>query len=52
LLVALDTYIHHFGSRTFTSLGIDTSRQLAANRKLFRQKWGGQEASRYRQPPS
>jgi GT2 family glycosyltransferase len=40
ILVALDTYIHHFGSRTFRGLGIDTRRQLEENFGRFRAKWG------------
>src|SRR5262249_7305197 len=45
---ALDTYIHHVGSRTFAALGIDTEKQLAQNLGLFRDKWGAERASAYR----
>ncbi len=50
LRVAQGVYIHHFGSRTFAGLGIDTAAALAANLERFRAKWGDAEASRYRPP--
>jgi GT2 family glycosyltransferase/predicted Zn-dependent protease len=50
LLVALDVFIHHVGSRTFAGLGIDCHRQLADNHARFRAKWGDQEANRYHLP--
>lgn len=40
LAVADDVYVHHFGSRTFLGLGIDTGRQLRENHDRFRAKWG------------
>jgi GT2 family glycosyltransferase/predicted Zn-dependent protease len=48
LLAAQNVYIHHFGSRTFTALGIDTERQLQENLDRFRAKWGVAEATGYR----
>src|SRR5262249_19837841 len=45
LLVALDVFVHHFGSRTFRALGVDTARQLADNLALFRDKWGAEAAA-------
>ncbi|HKI33740.1 MAG TPA: glycosyltransferase [Gemmataceae bacterium] len=51
LLVALDTYVHHFGSRTFEGLGIDTRRQLQENFERFRDKWGAEHAAGYHLPP-
>jgi GT2 family glycosyltransferase/uncharacterized protein HemY len=50
LLVALDVFIHHFGSRTFAGLGIDCQRQLADNFARFRAKWGDAEADHYHLP--
>jgi GT2 family glycosyltransferase/tetratricopeptide (TPR) repeat protein len=50
LLVAQDVFIHHFGSRTFASLGIDCPRQLEENLRLLRDKWGEREAAGYRLP--
>jgi GT2 family glycosyltransferase/predicted Zn-dependent protease len=50
LLVAQDVYIHHFGSRTFTGLGIDTAKSLRENFQLFHAKWGQQESTGYRMP--
>jgi GT2 family glycosyltransferase/tetratricopeptide (TPR) repeat protein len=41
LAVADGVYVHHFGSRTFLGLGIDTARQLRDNHALFRAKWEG-----------
>jgi GT2 family glycosyltransferase/Flp pilus assembly protein TadD len=52
LRVALDVFVHHFGSRTFHGLGIDPARQLADNLARFRDKWGEAEAAPYRLPPS
>ncbi len=48
LWAAQDVYIHHFGSRTFTGLGIDTERQLLDNFQIFRAKWGDEAAANYR----
>jgi GT2 family glycosyltransferase len=50
LLVALDVFVHHFGSRTFAGLGIDGPGQLRANFERFRAKWGEQECAGYRLP--
>lgn len=50
LLLALDVYVHHFGSQTFKGLGIDTARQLDLNLALYRDKWGPEEAARYGGP--
>src|ERR1700694_4931049 len=52
LLVAQDVYVHHFGSRTFQGLGIDTRRQLEENFERFRAKWGAEYAAGYHLPPS
>ena len=43
-------YIHHFGSQTFKSLGIDTQKQLSDNFLLFGEKWGSEAAAPYRIP--
>lgn len=48
LLVALDTYIHHWGSQTVKSLGIDTQNWLLENHGKFKEKWGEEIAGRYR----
>jgi GT2 family glycosyltransferase/tetratricopeptide (TPR) repeat protein len=50
LLAAQDVYIHHFGSKTFAGLGIDTERQLRENFGRFRDKWGHEAAAFYRFP--
>lgn len=50
LLLALDVFIHHFGSRTFASLGIDCRQQLQENLERFREKWGAARAAGYRLP--
>jgi cellulose synthase/poly-beta-1,6-N-acetylglucosamine synthase-like glycosyltransferase len=39
LLVAQDTYVHHFGSATFQGENIDFSEQLQSNWELFKKKW-------------
>ena len=50
LLVAQDVFIHHFGSRTFQSLGVDCPRRLEENFRRFREKWGAAEAAGYLVP--
>ncbi|TMQ31491.1 MAG: hypothetical protein E6K70_22600, partial [Planctomycetota bacterium] len=47
LFVALGVFVHHFGSRTFAALGIDTHKQLQANFEQFKAKWGADEAAAY-----
>ncbi len=47
LLLALDVYIHHFGSRTFGALGIDCGRQLDENFARFQEKWGPARSAGY-----
>jgi GT2 family glycosyltransferase/predicted Zn-dependent protease len=48
LVVALDVFVHHFGSRTFHGLGIETGPQLSENLERFRAKWGAEAAAGYR----
>jgi GT2 family glycosyltransferase/tetratricopeptide (TPR) repeat protein len=50
LLIAQNVFVHHFGSRTFTGLGIDCSKQLRANLEQFQTKWGPEAAAPYRLP--
>ena len=50
IAVALDCYVHHFGSTTFRALGVDTAAQLAQNLALYQAKWGADEAAKYRAP--
>src|SRR5947209_1469123 len=50
LLVALNVFVHHFGSRTFTGLGIDCPQQLRENFQRFREKWGAEHAAGYHLP--
>jgi GT2 family glycosyltransferase/Flp pilus assembly protein TadD len=52
VLVALDVFIHHFGSRTFMKLGIDPTKQLNENFAKFREKWGESAAAGYCMPES
>jgi GT2 family glycosyltransferase/tetratricopeptide (TPR) repeat protein len=48
LLVAQDVFIHHFGSRTFSGLGVDSRKELEKNFGRFRAKWGDERAAGYR----
>jgi GT2 family glycosyltransferase len=50
LVVPLDVFVHHFGSRTFNALGVDAAGLLQKNLALFREKWGEREAAGYRLP--
>jgi hypothetical protein len=52
LVLALNVFVHHFGSRTFAGLGVDCSRQLRDNFELFRAKWGPGQCKGYRLPPT
>lgn len=47
LAIALDVYIHHFGSRTFTGLGLQTEKIFQDNFKQFQSKWGALRTSGY-----
>ncbi|MBC7336786.1 MAG: glycosyltransferase family 2 protein, partial [Clostridia bacterium] len=40
LILAGDTFVHHFGGVTFTGAGLDYRALLAENRETFRKKWG------------
>ncbi len=48
LAIALDVYIHHFGSQTFRGLGVNTEQQLRQNFSQFRDKWGTARTAGYR----
>jgi GT2 family glycosyltransferase/tetratricopeptide (TPR) repeat protein len=50
LLLALDVFVHHFGSRTFAGLGLDTTAHLQANFELFHAKWGSERSAGYHLP--
>jgi GT2 family glycosyltransferase/tetratricopeptide (TPR) repeat protein len=50
-LIALDVFIHHFGSQTFKGLSIDTRHQLETNFALFKEKWGAERTRGYHLPP-
>jgi GT2 family glycosyltransferase len=52
LAIAQEVYIHHFGSRTFQALGLNTRDQLVENFERFREKWGPEQAAGYRLPPA
>ncbi len=51
LRVALNVFVHHFGSRTFAGLGIDCHRQLEENFARFQVKWGPERSAGYRLAP-
>src|SRR5262249_41378156 len=40
LAVAMDLFVHHFGSRTFAGHGIDAEALLEENAQRFAAKWG------------
>jgi GT2 family glycosyltransferase/Tfp pilus assembly protein PilF len=50
LLVALNVFVHHHGSRTFAALGLDCPKLLQENFEAFRAKWGPAECAGYRVP--
>ncbi len=47
-LIALDVFVHHFGSRTFRGLGLDTRQLLRQNFERFQAKWGPEESAGYK----
>jgi GT2 family glycosyltransferase/tetratricopeptide (TPR) repeat protein len=53
LVIAQEVYIHHFGSRTFHGLGLNTHEILRKNFDLFKEKWGAEHVAGYRlnEPP-
>ncbi len=38
-VVAVDSFVHHFGSRTFVASGIDFAALLKENEQKYREKW-------------
>jgi GT2 family glycosyltransferase/tetratricopeptide (TPR) repeat protein/predicted SAM-dependent methyltransferase len=50
--VARDSFVHHFGSRTFASEKVDYSSLLAKNWEIYKQKWGLPAELRYGAPYS
>jgi GT2 family glycosyltransferase/tetratricopeptide (TPR) repeat protein/2-polyprenyl-3-methyl-5-hydroxy-6-metoxy-1,4-benzoquinol methylase len=47
LAIARDSFVHHFGSRTFLANGVDMGEALDKNERIFRAKW--QDDGRERQ---
>ncbi len=39
LLIAKDSFVHHYGSVTFRGSGVDFNQLLQQNQKLYQQKW-------------
>jgi GT2 family glycosyltransferase len=48
LAVALDLFVHHFGSRTFAGSAIDAERLLEENAGRFAAKWGDRALTGHR----
>jgi GT2 family glycosyltransferase/glycosyltransferase involved in cell wall biosynthesis/Flp pilus assembly protein TadD len=44
-MIAGDVFIHHYGSQTFIGNGIDYGSSLSGNRKIFIEKWSGEEVA-------
>ena len=42
LVIANDSYIHHFGQATFRAQGIDFNALMAQNKALYEEKWAGE----------
>jgi hypothetical protein len=38
-VVAVDSFVHHFGGRTFVGSGVDFASLMAANERQFHEKW-------------
>ncbi len=39
LVIARDSFVHHFGGRTFLETGVDFGELMRRNERLFREKW-------------
>ena len=44
-MIAGDVFIHHYGSQTFIGNGIDYGSSLSGNRRIFIEKWSGEEVA-------
>lgn len=44
-VVAMDSFVHHFGSRTFAASGVDFASLLKENERKYREKWDAAPAS-------
>lgn len=44
-MVAVDSFIHHFGSQTFAANNIDAQQLLSRNKALFDEKWQNAEGA-------
>ena len=44
-MIAGDVFIHHYGSKTFIGNKIDYTSSLNGNKKIFMEKWGGEEVA-------
>lgn len=40
-VVAADSFVHHFGHRTFQATGVDFQKLLVENERKYREKWDG-----------
>lgn len=41
-VVAVDSFVHHFGGRTFVGSGVDFAALMAENERKYREKWAEQ----------
>ncbi|MBU1073279.1 glycosyltransferase, partial [bacterium] len=39
-LIAMDCFVHHFGSRSFAAARVDYRKSLETNWEIFKEKWG------------
>ncbi len=49
--IARDAFVHHFGGRTFTGMGVDFAAVMRNNQELFQKKWA-KPASRPKSAPT
>ena len=50
LVIAADSFVHHFGGRTFIGSGVDHGALMRRNERLFREKWMNGRESRVQGP--
>lgn len=43
--IAQDSFVHHFGGRTFVGAGFDFNALMETNSRLFREKWSRQDGA-------
>jgi GT2 family glycosyltransferase/2-polyprenyl-3-methyl-5-hydroxy-6-metoxy-1,4-benzoquinol methylase/tetratricopeptide (TPR) repeat protein len=46
-VIAIDSFVHHFGHRTFIGSGVDFNELLATNKRLYEAKWNNKSPAAF-----